>query len=296
MAKIRDLLARGRTSSFELFPPRSDEAQRDLERTLRELETLRPSFVSVTSGAGGSTRDRTRELVRYIHRETSMTPMAHVTVAGRGRAQLEAILRGYRDEGIENILALGGDPPRDPPGRSRPRGELRDALELVELVRSVGDFSVGVAAHPAGHPRAPDLESDRRWTAEKLARADFAITQLLFDVDAYRGLVDDLARLGCHAPVIPGVMPITSGRQIDRLAELSGAELPADLVARVRAAEDDPAAVRAIGVDAATEVCARVLDAGAPGVHLYTLNRSTATREIHTRLGLGPSTPSRPRS
>ncbi len=283
MTKIRDLLGEGPTFSFEFFPPKTDQGQRNLEKTLGELEPLQPSFVSVTYGAGGSTRERTREIVLYIHEQTAMTPMAHLTIACHSREELEDIVGKYGQAGIENILALGGDPPanmEDPPP-----SDLSYAIELVDLVREAGDYSVGVAAQPEGHPSSPDLESDRANTAAKLRRADFAITQFFFDSTDYFRLVDELERLGVDKPVIPGIMPVTNGRQVQRFAELSGAEFPPDLAERIRAVEDDPDEVRKIGVEVSTKMCAELLEAGVPGFHFYTLNRSTATREIYQNLG-----------
>jgi methylenetetrahydrofolate reductase (NADPH) len=284
MTYIRDLLAAGRTVSFEFFPPKTDEAERQLEKAIRELEPLAPSFVSVTYGAGGSTRERTRDIVIGIERDTRITAMAHLTCVGHTRAEVVALLDEYRDGGVANILALAGDPPADGPA---PAGDFHYAIELVELVREVGGFSIGVAAHPEGHPRSPDLESDRRHLADKLRLADFGVTQFFFRADDYLRMVDDLAALGCTTPVIPGIMPVTNARQVQRFAELSGAAFPADLAARFDAVAEDPAGVRALGVEVATELCQRLLDDGVPGLHFYTLNRSTATREIAANLGLG---------
>lgn len=281
---IRDLLAAGRTFSFEFFPPKSDEAERTLEKTLGELEPLRPSFVSVTYGAGGSTRERTRDIVVHIERDTSMTAMAHLTCISHTRADLRSLLEEYVEAGIANILALGGDPPTEP---DAPLGELTYAAELIELVQEVGDFSVGVAAHPELHPRSPNRESDRRFLAAKLAMADFGITQFFFRADDHLRMVDELSALGCEVPVIPGIMPVTNVKQIKRFSELSGAAFPEDLAARLDSVAEDPAEVRRIGVEVATQLCQDLLDAGVPGLHFYTLNRSTATREIYANLGLG---------
>ena len=284
MARIADLLAQGRTFSFEFFPPKTDGAQLTLGRTIAELEPLGPSFVSVTYGAGGSTHQRTREVVTWVRKETSITPMAHLTCAGHTRERIADLLDGYRTAGIENILALGGDPPA---GATEPlEGDYTYASELIDDLDRVGSFSVGVAAHPEVHPRSPDRESDRRHLAAKLRRADFAITQFFFEVEHYVRLVEELAALGVTKPVVPGIMPVTNTAQIHRMAQLSGAALPTWLVERLEAAGDDPEEVRRIGVDAATQLCAQLLDAGAPGLHFYTLNRSTATREIYANLGL----------
>ena len=284
MARIADLLAAGPTVSFEFFPPKTDAAQLSLGRTIAELEVLRPSFVSVTYGAGGSTRQRTHEVVEWVRKETSITPMAHLTCQGHRRAEIDEILRSYLAAGVENILALGGDPPADP-ADVRP-SDYRHASELVADIAAFGAFSVGVAAHPEVHPRSADRAEDRRHLAAKLAAADFAITQFFFEIEHYLRLVEELAALGIDKPVLPGIMPVTNQTQIARMAAMSGAELPTWLVERLeRCADADE--TRRVGVEVATELSARLLDAGAPGLHFYTLNRSSATREIYINLGLG---------
>ena len=286
VAKISDIVAGGRTLSFEFFPPRTPEAEAQLERTLVELEPLGPSYVSVTYGAGGSTRDRTHELVVRINRDTSMTAMAHLTCAAHTRAELADVVTRYRDAGVENILALGGDPPKE---LELPPGELEHAIELVRLARGIGDFSIGVAVHPEPHPRSPSLESDRRFTAEKLAEADFGITQFFFEPQHYFELLEALAARGVERPVIPGIMPVLSLAGIKRMAELQGSAFPDWLAERLHAVGDDADAVRRVGIEEATRLCASLLEGGAPGLHFYTLNRSPATREIAANLGLAPT-------
>jgi methylenetetrahydrofolate reductase (NADPH) len=281
--KISEILKTGPSFSFEFFPPRDEKMEGVLAQTLRDLEPLQPSYVSVTYGAGGTTRERTHDLVVGIDRDTSMTAMAHLTCAAHTRAELVDIVTRYRDAGIENILALGGDPPKD---LDLPPGELHYASELVQLIRDVGDFSVGVAAHPEPHPRSPSRESDRQRTADKLAAADFAITQFFFDAAHYFDLVGSLRKLGVDKPVIAGIMPATSLTSIKRMAEMQGSEFPKWLADKLHAVGDDPAAVRAVGIGEATKLCAALLEGGAPGLHFYTLNRSTATREIYENLGL----------
>jgi methylenetetrahydrofolate reductase (NADPH) len=283
--KITEILAAGPSWSFEFFPPRTDAARAALTTALAELEPLRPSFVSVTYGAGGSTRELTHEIVVGIHRDTSLTPMAHLTCVGHRQAELTEIVSRYRDAGIANILALGGDPPRDV---ELPPGELTYAVELVRLVREVGDFSIGVAAHPEPHPRSASKADDRLHTAEKLAEADFAITQFFFEAAHYFDLVEGLRAHGVSKPVIPGIMPATSIGSIRRMAELQGSEFPRRLAAKLEAVADDPEAVFRVGVEEATELCRELLAGGAPGLHFYTLNRSRATRIIYEALGLAP--------
>jgi methylenetetrahydrofolate reductase (NADH) len=282
MARVSELLAAGRTYSFEFFPPKTDGAQLSLGRAISELEPLAPSFVSVTYGAGGGTRERTREVVVWVRRETSITPMAHLTCFGHTRAEIGTILDDYRAAGIENILALGGDPPG---GSDGVPSDYTYATDLIDDIAPRDAFSIGVAAHPEVHPRSPDRATDRRLLAAKLRRADFAITQFFFEAQHYLRLVDELDQLGVSKPVIPGIMPITNAGQVERMAILSGAALPTWLTDRLEGI-DDPADVRRIGVDIATRLCAELLEAGAPGLHFYTLNRSTATREIYANLGL----------
>ena len=230
---------------------------------------------------------RTHEAVAWIRKETPVTPMAHLTCVSHTRTEIDEILDAYDAVEVENILALAGDPPSDP-ANARP-SDYRYAVELVEHVRDhKASFSIGVAAHPEIHPRSADVGADRDHLAAKLAVADFAITQFFFEIDAYLSLVDGLSARNVDKPVIPGIMPITNLASVARMAQLSGAAIPAWLTDRLDAVADDPEAVRRVGVDAATELCARLLDAGAPGLHFYTLNRSTATREIYANLGLAP--------
>jgi methylenetetrahydrofolate reductase (NADPH) len=284
---VRERLAEdGPTFSFEFFPPKSPEEDRLLWQTIRELEPLHPSFVSVTYGAGGSTRDRTIAITERIAHDTSMTPLGHLTCVGHSRQVLRSVIGSYADAGVRNVLALRGDPPEGPsaPFVAHAQG-LRYALELVELTKSLGDFCVGVAAFPEAHPSAHSRDADARVLAEKArAGADFAITQLFFRAEDYFALVDRVSALGVHIPIIPGIMPITNLAQITRMAQLSGAALPTPVVERVRRFDGNPAAVRAEGIEIATELCDALLAGGAPGLHFFTLNRSKATREIYAAL------------
>jgi methylenetetrahydrofolate reductase (NADPH) len=286
MPKIADLLAGGPTYSFEFFPPKTDAEQATLTRTIRELEPLEPSFVSVTYRGGPSSRARTYDLVSGMRHATSLTPMAHLICVAHTRLELAEILVSFRKAGVENLMALGGDPPTDP---TEGPGELSHARELVDLARAIGGFSIGVAAHPAGHPASTSRESDRDYLAEKLRLADFAVTQFFFDADEYLELVDDLSVRGVDKPVLPGIMPVTSLRSIPRMAEM-GSALPPWMVERLESASEDGGAdaVRREGVAVAIELCEKLLAAGVPGLHFYTLNRSSATREIYDALDLGP--------
>lgn len=282
--RIDDLLSRGPTYSIEVFPPKSDRGRETLQRTLAELAPFGLDFVSVTYGAGGSTRERTQQAVEDVI-AAGHTAMPHLTCIGASAAELHGILAGYHQRGLRNILALHGDPPKDQPELAE-AGELRRAVELVRLVREVGDFSIGVAAHPEGHPNAPDRATDREHQAAKLAEADFGVTQFFFRVEDYVGLIEDLAARGVETPVIPGIIPITDAKQVQRFAELSGAAVPSELASRLDAVADDPDEVRRIGVDVATDLAKRLLDEGAPGLHLYALNRAEATSEVLGNLGL----------
>ncbi|WP_019877421.1 methylenetetrahydrofolate reductase [NAD(P)H] [Sporichthya polymorpha] len=291
-ATLRDLLASGgRSYSFEFFPPKTDEGERTLFETIRQLEPLAPTFVSVTYGAGGSTRDRTVRIVERIATETTLTAVGHLTCVSSSRAELRSVIGSFAGAGIRNVLALRGDPAGGPgtPWESHPEG-LEHADELVRLLRELGDFCVGVAAFPEGHPESPDLDADAKYLALKAAAgADFAVTQFFFDADDYFRLVDRAAAHGCTIPILPGIMPVTNLSQIQRFAELSGAAFPASLAERLQAVADDAAEVRRIGVEFATELCSKLLDGGAPGLHFYTLNRSTSTLQIYQALGLGPA-------
>jgi methylenetetrahydrofolate reductase (NADH) len=283
--RIPDLLADGRTLSFEFFPPKNDEAERQLEKTIHELAPLRPSFVSVTYGAGGSTRDRTRDIVIDVNRTQPFPAMAHLTCAGHTRSQVAALLDEYAAAGVHNILALAGDPPAD---GSDPGGDYTYATELVDQVRAhPGRFSIGVAAHPELHPRSlGDRAADRRHLAAKLARADFGVTQFFFEADDHLRMVDELAALGCDTPVLPGIMPPVNVAGLVRMATMNGSVVPPALLARLEPVADDLDAVRDIGIEVATELGARLLDAGVPGLHLYALNRSASVLRIVDNLGL----------
>lgn len=284
MTRIADLLAQGPTLSVEFFPPKTDDGVAQLTRTVDELEPLDLSFVSVTYGAGGSTRDRTRDLVVQLNAERDYPAMAHLTCVGSTRAELSALLEDYDRSGVHNVLALAGDPPAD---GSPAGGDFTYALELVELVRARGDhFSIAVAAHPELHPRSTDVASDRDHLAEKLAAADFGVTQFFFDADVYFRMLDDLRARGCATPVLPGLMPLSNPTGIARMAEMSGATFPTELAARIEAA--DEADRERIVVEAAATLGQTLLDGGAPGLHLYCLNRSPVALAVSDALGLRP--------
>ncbi|GAB3623399.1 methylenetetrahydrofolate reductase [NAD(P)H] [Mariniluteicoccus endophyticus] len=270
--------------SFEFFPPRNVIEAWDLQSTVLDLQDLAPDFVAVTYGANGSNRGRTVETATALARRHGVRVMGHLTCTDQSRAELEAVIDEYAEADVEHVLAIRGDPVAgDAVWRPHPEG-LANATELVELVKSRGDFCVGVAAFPHVHPEG-SAELDARILKEKCdAGAEFAITQLLFDADAYARLVERSREVGCDIPIWPGIMPLTSLRQVARFEHLAGAPLPAAMLERVAAAGDDPSAVRAVGLDLATELCERLVELGAPGLHFFTLNRSRATREIYERL------------
>ena len=280
--RIDELLAAGPTRSFEFFPPKSDAESATLAASLEDIKPLAPSFVSVTYRGGRESRQRTYDLVTQIERDGYVSAMAHVICVGHTRAEMRDLLKNYADAGVQNIMALGGDIPDDPLAAL---SEFEHAIDLIDLVRASGDFSVGVAAHPDGHPRSPNRASDRRFLAEKLARADFAVTEFLIDATDWTRLGAELGELGVTKPVLPGIMPVTTITGIDRMKTM-GAAVPPALVERLVAADErgGPSEVRNEGIRAATALCQELLDANAPGLHFYTLNRSTATSEIYHAL------------
>jgi methylenetetrahydrofolate reductase (NADPH) len=271
------------TFSFEFFPPKDAEGEARLWSAIEGLESIAPDFISVTYGAGGSTRDRTIRIASEISAHTTIPTVAHLTCVGSTREELVEILGKYREAGIDNILALRGDPvggPRAP--WETTAGGFDHADQLVSLAAEIGGFTIGVAAFPDGHPASSgDLETDIEVLLEKERRgASFATTQFFFEVEKWESLVGKLAAKGSTLPIIPGVLPVTNVKQLNRMAELSGTPIPRHISESFAAVEENPDDVRKLGVEIATKLSQDLLDAGAPGIHFYTMNTSTATREI----------------
>jgi methylenetetrahydrofolate reductase (NADPH) len=275
------------TFSFEFFPPKTEDGERNLRKTLEDLRAFDPDFVSVTYGAGGSTRDKTVELTKWIKQELGIEAMAHLSCVGTTREELLAILDGIRAAGIDNVLALRGDPPRGETEWTPHPGGLHYSTELAALISGSYPFSVGAACFPEVHPEAPDLAHDLRFLKDKLASgATFLITQLFFDNELYFHFVEEARAVGVEVPIIPGIMPITDLKQIKTITGMCGATIPEPLLEALEWRTGDPDAVLQLGVAHATLQCAELLARGAPGIHFYTLNRSPATRAIVSALQL----------
>ena len=284
---MRELVARGDKSfSFEFFPPKDELGEQQLWQAITDLEPYGPTFVSVTYGAGGTTRDRTVAITGRIARETGMLPVAHLTCVGHTTDEIVAILDDLAAAGVEHVMALRGDPPGGPGTPWTPtEGGLTYANELVALIRERTDMRIGVAAFPEGHVDAKDLDHDARVLRRKYdAGAEFAVTDLVLRASDYVALVDRAHAVGADLPIIPGIMPILNLRSMQRMVEFSRRELPQETVERLAPHADDPVRLREEGIAIATELCEALLDAGAPGLHFYTLNRSKATREIFANL------------
>ena len=277
----------GLTYSFEFFPPKDVEGEERLWTAMSQLESIAPDFISVTYGAGGSTRDRTIRITSEITARTHIPTVAHLTCVGSTRTELLEILKKYRDAGIKSILALRGDPtggPRAPWVATE--GGLNHADELVTLAAEFGGFTIGVAAFPDGHPSSDgDIDKDVQVLLEKEKRgATFATTQFFFDVSKWKILVDKLVAQGSSLPIIPGILPVTNVKQLNRMAELSGVPIPSSISDAFAKVESNPDDVRKLGVEFATKLCQDLLEAGAPGLHFYTMNTSSATREIYSQI------------
>ena len=283
MTRIADLLAKGPTWSFEFFPPKTPDGMAAFDQAVTELSALEPAYVSITYGAGGSARDTTYDLVVRVSEEQAFPAMPHLTCVGHTRSELVDLLEAYRSKGVDNVLALAGDPPKD---GSDAGGDFVYATELVALAREVGDFSVGVAAFPEIHPRSPDRATDRRFLAEKLNTADFGMTQFFWEADHYRTMIEELGELGCTTPVLPGVMPFVSVGGARRMSAMNNTEIPTWLQERMDEVDGDAEATRQLGVEVATKLIEQLLAIGVPGIHLYAMNRAQSIQEIYDNLGL----------
>ena len=284
---IRDLIAaKGPVFSFEFFPPKTDAGFVSLFQSIDELHPLKPTYVSVTYGAGGSTRQKTVELVCRIKHELGIETMAHLTCVGADRQEIHTVLQRLRAAGIDNVLALRGDPPREQSHFVQPANGFAHADELVRFIRTSGfPFSVGAACYPEGHVECRDRATDLAHLITKLeSGVDFAITQLFFDNADYFAFVERVRAHGVQVPIIPGIMPITNVAQIERFTSMCGAHIPPELQTRLDAVREDEGAVRAVGIEHATDQCRALLERGVPGIHFYTLNQSPATRAIFERL------------
>jgi methylenetetrahydrofolate reductase (NADPH) len=286
--KLADLYARpGLTLSVEFFPPKTEKGEENLFSEIEIIKRLKPSFCSVTYGAGGSTREKTVDLVETIHNDCGLEVMCHLTVVGQSKAEARAILARLKEKGIENLIALGGDPPQGMADwRPHPDG-FHHAVELVREARTVGAFSIAVAGFPEVHPRAVSRESDLQFLKEKVdAGAAAVITQLFFDNDDYYRFVDDLRKLGVTVPIVPGILPILSASQIRRFTELCCAKIPAKLERELAKVESDDDAAVQMGIDYASHQCAALIKYGVPGLHFYSLNKSYSLSAICKNLGL----------
>lgn len=284
--KIKELMARQeRSISFEFFPPKTKEGEAQLFEAIAKLESLNPVFVSVTYGAGGSTLKNTRNVVLRIKQETSLTPMPHLTCIDQDKNELKKILGDYREQGIENVLALRGDPPRGTEKFISPQNGFCYAIDLVKLTVSVGGYSIGVAVYPEGHIESPSLEMDMFYTKQKIdAGADFAITQMFFDNHFFYDFMERAEKAGISIPIIPGIMPVTDIEKIKRFSQMCGATLPTSLVEGMQKITSADEAHR-FGIDFATRQCENLWRNGVRYFHFYTLNHSETVTEILRNLG-----------
>lgn len=300
---IQDILGKGGpTFSFEFFPPKTAEASEALYETISELEAYEPSFVSVTYGAGGSTRELTHDLVVRLKTTTSLDPIPHLTCVCHQEADIASILGRYAEEGVGNILALGGDPPRDLKNYVKANDAFQQAADLVRYIKRFSEtgahpdrrgFGIGVAGFPEGHPATPNRLKEMDYLKAKVdAGADYIVTQLFFSNDDFHDFRDRCALSGIHVPIIAGIMPVTSTKGMERMADLAaGARFPAKLIRALRRAGDDADSVEKVGIHYATEQCSDLLAHDVAGIHFYTLNKSHATREIYANLGLRAARP-----
>ena len=286
LMKIANLFQAGSPAiSFEFFPPKTDKGFQSLYRTIGELQPINPGFVSVTMGAGGSTRSKTVDLVIEIEKNLGLTAMTHLPCVGFTRDEVAHILNSLTEAGLQNVLALRGDPPKDAPDFVAPEGGFEHAAEIVGFIRESWDLCVGAAAFPETHPDAKDPETDLRYLHQKVqAGTDFLVTQFFFDNAAYFDFVKRARAIGITVPIVPGIMPITSTANVKRMPSFGGGAFPPELQSQLDACEGDDEKTLELGIRWATLQCRELIDSGAPGIHFYTLNRSSATRRIHADL------------
>jgi len=286
--RLRELYSRPeKTFSVEFFPPKTDKGEESLFEEIAVLKQLKPSFCSVTYGAGGSTRGKTVELVERIHRECRLEVMCHLTVVGQSKNEVRAVLAGLKEKGIENIIALGGDPPQGVVDWVPHPDGFSHSVELVREAASYRWFSIAVAGFPEVHPRALSREADLKYLKEKVdAGADVVITQLFFDNEDFYRYVDDLQKLGVRAPIVPGILPVLSALQVRRFTSVCGARIPPRLERLLAKVEEDDEGAARLGIDYATEQCERLLSFGVPGIHFYSLNKSRSVKAIFENLRL----------
>ena len=284
--KIIDILEQAKPSfSFEFFPPKDSDGFDQLFKTIDNLKPLNPAFVSVTYGAGGSTRSKTIDLVGRIKKEIGLESMAHLTCVGHNSDEILNVLGDIKKQNVDNVLALRGDPPAGEINFTKPNNGFGYGVELVQFISEHFSFCIGVAGYPEGHPESSNRKEDLFHLKKKvLAGASFIVTQLFFDNKYYFDFVANLRNIGVDVPVIPGIMPIVNLKQIKRFTKMCGATVPHDLMVRLEAVQDDPESVYQIGIDHAANQCRKLLMQGAPGVHFYTLNRSRATLSVLERL------------
>ncbi len=274
--------------SLEFFPPKSTEGKDAFMKVVRDLSVYDPFYVSVTYGAGGTTQDRTSSTLQWLKQETDLSVMSHLTCIGATRASMDALLRDYHDHGIENILALRGDRPKNAPDFDPARGEFNYARDLVEFVKKDGHFSIAVAVYPEGHGQSPSIEKDMEYTKQKIdAGADFGITQMFFDNRYYYEFMERAERIGITIPILPGIMPIIDCRKIKEFAGFCNTSVPQDILDRMEPVMDMPQEIRKLGVEFAVKQCVDLKKHGVNYFHFYTMNRSDSVSEILKALGMG---------
>ena len=284
--KIKEILREKKTGvSFEFFPPKSPESKESFMKVVNDLGRHNPLYVSVTYGSGGSTQDRTNYTLKWIRQDTGLTVMSHLTCIGATRNSIDALLMDYKAHGIDNILAMRGDTPRDIPDFDLSKGEFRYARDLVEFIAKYDFFSIAVAVYPEGHSESPDIGKDMEYTKQKIdAGADFGITQMFFDNRYYYDFMERAEKIGIAIPILPGIMPITDCRKIEEFANFCSATIPEEIRDRMAPLRDRPQEMRKLGIELAVKQCEDLLENGVRYLHFYTMNRSDTVSEILSAL------------